>query len=56
MISGEKNEGFAGIIIKDIWTITRQGVEKGEGGGGKGRKVYLNNNKKRKKEKNNKNK
>ena len=32
-ISGEKGEGFAGTIIKDTWTITRWGVETGEGGG-----------------------
>ena len=29
---GEKSEGFTGIIIKDIWTVTR-GVETGEGSG-----------------------
>ena len=29
---GEKGEGFTGTIIKDTWTITRGGVETGEGG------------------------
>ena len=32
-IMGAKGEGFAGAIIKDTWTITRWGVETGEGGG-----------------------
>ena len=52
---GEKGEGFTGIIIKDIWTITRWVWKQGKEvertgvvgrGGGKGRKLYLNNNKK----------
>ena len=39
-IMGEKGEGFTGTIIKAIWTITRGGMEMGEGvrdswGGGK---------------------
>ena len=43
----EKGEGFAGIIIKDTWTITRWGGLGWWGGvGGKGRKLYLNNKKK----------
>ena len=29
---GEKSEGFTGTIIKDTWTITRWGLETGEGG------------------------
>ena len=46
---GEKGEGFTGIIIKDIWTITRRGWKQGReagragwrgGVGGKGRKLY----------------
>ena len=32
-IMGEKGEGFTGTIIKDTWTITKGGVETGEGGG-----------------------
>ena len=52
---GEEGEGFTGTTIKDTWTITRVGVETGEGGGdgwdggmggGKSRKLYLNKNKK----------
>ena len=53
---GEKGEGFAGTIIKDTWTITRErgGNSRGRWGGmmwwgamgGKGRKLYLNNSKK----------
>ena len=45
---GEKGEAFAGTIVKDTWTITRQGRNRGRrwgGMGGKGRKLYLNNNK-----------
>ena len=30
---GEEGEGFTGTIIKDIWTITKAGVETGEEGG-----------------------
>ena len=46
-------EGFTGTIIKDTWTITREGWKRGRevgragwwgGVGGKGRKLYLNNN------------
>ena len=33
-IIGEKGEGLTGPIIKDTWTITREGVETGEGAGG----------------------
>ena len=49
----EKGEKFAGTIIKDTWTITSAGGNRGgkwEGLGwwggvcGKGRKLYLNNN------------
>ena len=32
-MSREKGEGFAGTIIKDTWTIIREGVETGHGGG-----------------------
>ena len=32
-MSGGKGEGFAVTIIKDTWTITRKGLETGEGGG-----------------------
>ena len=30
---GGKCEGFTGTTIKDTWTITRGGMETGEGGG-----------------------
>ena len=55
---GKKGKGFAGTIIKDTWTITREGWKQGRevgragwwgGVGGKGRKLYLNSNKKCKK-------
>ena len=45
----EKGEGFTGTIIKDTWTITRRGGNRGGGWGGlgwwggvggKGRKLY----------------
>ena len=39
---GEKGEGFAGTIIKDIWTTTRgrwRGLGWWGGVGGKGRKL-----------------
>ena len=58
MIIGEKGEGFGRTTIKDTWTITRAGGNRGErwgglgwweGVGGKDRKLYLNNNKKVKK-------
>ena len=39
---GEK--GLIGTTIKDTWTKTRRGGDRG-GMGGKGRKLYLNNNK-----------
>ena len=29
--NGEKGEGFTGTIIKDIWTNTRRGRNRGEG-------------------------
>ena len=29
----EKGERFTGTIMKDTWTITRGGVDTGEGGG-----------------------
>ena len=58
-ITGEKDEGFAGTVIKDTWTTTRRGGNGREvgragvvgRGGGKGRKLYLNNNKKKLKKK-----
>ena len=52
---GEKGEGFTGTTIKDTWTVTRGGGNRGSRWGGlwwcggvrgKGRKLYLNNNKK----------
>ena len=52
-----KGEGFAATTIKDTWTITRRGGNRGGRwrghsgvgkGGGKDRKLYLNNNKKNK--------
>ena len=54
-ILGEKGEGFAGTIIKDAWTKTSGGGNRGGwweglgswgGVGGKGRKLYLINNSK----------
>ena len=54
-IMGEKGEGFTRTIIKDTWTITRTGRNRGRRWGGlglwggvgrKGRKLYLHNNKK----------
>ena len=44
---GEKGEGSAATIIKDTWTITRQGWKQKREvrrAGGKGRKLYLNKN------------
>ena len=52
---GDKGEGFTRTIIKDTWTITRSGGNRGRRWGGlgwcggvgrKGRKLYLHNNKK----------
>ena len=48
---GEKGKGFTETIIKDTWTITRGGGNRGRWWGEvgkKGRKLYLNNNKKNK--------
>ena len=42
---GEKAEGFPGTTIKDTWTKTRWGGNRGRRWGrlwGKGRKLYLN--------------
>ena len=33
---GEEGEGFTGTIIKDTWTITRQGRNRGRRWGGLG--------------------
>lgn len=42
---GEKGEGFIVTTIKDTWTITRQGGNKGRKwggwGGGEGKKTVL---------------
>ena len=35
-IIGEKGEGFAGTILKDTWTITREGGNRGGSWGGLG--------------------
>ena len=58
---GRKGEAFTGTTIKDMWTIRREGGNRGRSWGGlrwwggvgrKGRKLYLNNNKKIFKKKN----
>ena len=51
-IMGGKGETFTGTIIKDTWTITRRGGNRGRRWGGlgwwwgvvrKGKKLYLHN-------------